>query len=94
MKKILIISHGEHQGNMMYSPNNTTYEEEIMFTDAESLEEFCEILVNAFENFDDALNYQTEIKKIAPQFENNNFAQIRFRYPSSIYNITIIAPKF
>lgn len=95
MLKTLIITHGQHQGNRMYDSDTKSYSESVIFTDAENLEEFCEILVeNGFKDFEDAPNFSEEIKKIAPQFETNHFAQIKFQYPSSIYNIAIISPKF
>ena len=94
MSQTLFIIKGTHQGNRMGDPDNITYTEEFVETKIKSLNIFCEKVIDALENFEDASNFQEEVKKIKPQLEVYNFAQLNFEYPSSRYKITIVPPKF
>lgn len=94
MSHVLIITKGTHQGNRMWDPDNITYNEHHIETNIKSLEVFCEKMVDVLENYEDASNFQEEIKKIKPQLEVDNYAQLNFEYPSSRYKLTIVAPKF
>lgn len=94
MSQTLFIIKGTHQGNRMCDPNNITYTEDFVETKIKSLDVFCEKMVGALENFEDASNFQEEVEKIKPQLEVYNFAQLNFEYPSSRYHITIVPPKF
>jgi hypothetical protein len=94
MSQTLFIIKGTHQGNRMGDPDNITYTEEFVETKIKSLNIFCEKVIDALENFEDASNFQEEVEKIKPQLEVYNFAQLNFEYPSSRYKITIVPPKF
>lgn len=94
MSQTLFIIKGTHQGNRIGDPDNITYTEEFVETKIKSLNIFCEKVIDALENFEDASNFQEEVEKIKPQLEVYNFAQLKFEYPSSRYKITIVPPKF
>lgn len=94
MSNVLIITKGTHQGNRMFDPDDISYNEEFIKTNIKSLDVLCEKLVDALVSYEDASNFQEEVKKIKPQLEINNFAQLQFEYPSSRYKLTIVAPKF
>jgi len=94
MSHVLIIIQGRNPGNRMSDPDNTSYTEQIIETNIKLLDIFCEKIVGALENFEDASNFQEEIEKIKPQLKIDNFAKIEFNYPTSKYDVTIVAPKF
>ena len=94
MSQTLFIIKGTHQGNRMCDPDNITYTEDFVETKIKSLDVFCEKMVGALENFEDASNFQEEVEKIKPQLKIDNFAKIEFSYPTSKYDVTIVAPKF
>ena len=94
MSKTLVITHGRHPGNRMSDPDNITYDEQIIDTNIKSLESFCKKMVSALENFENASNFKEETKTIESQLKTNNFAQLEFKYPFSVYNVTIVPPKF
>ena len=94
MSHVLIITKCTHQGNRMFDPDDITYNEQHINTTIKSLDVFCESLIEALEHYEDASNFQEEVKKIKPQFEVDNYAQLKFKYPSSRYELTIVAPKF
>lgn len=94
MSNVLVITKGTHQGNRMCDPDDITYHEQHIDTDITDLNIFCYKMVGALENYEDASNFQEEVKKLKPQLETNNYAQLNFEYPSSRYKLTIVAPKF
>lgn len=94
MSHVLIIIQGRHPGNRMSDPDNTSYTEQIIETNIKLLDIFCEKIGYALDRFENASNFEEEIKKIKPQLKIDNFAKIEFSYPTSKYDVTIVAPKF
>ena len=95
MSNVLFITKSTHQGNRMFDPDEIKYAQQIINTNIKTLDVFCEQVIEALkENYENASNFQEEIKTIASQFENNNFAQVDFQFASSTYTVTIVAPKF
>lgn len=95
MSKALFIIDGRFQGNTMRDPDETSHDEQLVhLKNIHSLQKFCDKMEDAFEQFKDAKNFETEIAKIALQLDVNNFAQIKFIYPSGRYYVTIVPPKF
>lgn len=94
MSKTLVITRGRHPGNRMSDPDNITYNEQVIDTNIASLDSFCKKMVSALENFENASNFKEETETIASQLKTNNFAQLEFKYPFSVYNVTIVSPKF
>lgn len=94
MSKSLIIVKAVHQGNTMFNRDTTSCYQQIFYTKQETLDSFCEKVIDKLKEFNDSSNFKKEVAKISNQLENTNFAQIRFDYPNSIYDVTIVAPKF
>lgn len=79
----------------MRDPDEISHDEQLIYLkNIHSLQEFCDKMESALEQFKDVSNFKTEIAKIAPQLDVNNFAKIEFTYPSERYYITIVPPKF
>lgn len=79
----------------MSDPDETSHDEHIANCyKIKSLQTFCDKMRDALVQFNDASNFETELAKIAPQLDVNNFAQIEFTYPSGRYYVTIVPPKF
>lgn len=95
MSNVLVITKGTHQGNRMFDPDDISYDEQFFESNIKSLDVFCEKIIEALkETFEDASNFQEEVETIPSQFENKNFAQVDFKFASSRYTVTIVAPKF
>lgn len=95
MSNVLIIIKGKHQGNRMFDPDDITYDEQFFESNIETLDVFCEEIIKVLkERFENASKFPEEVDSIRSQFETRNFAQVKFNFASSTYNVTIVAPKF
>lgn len=95
MSQTIFITKGLHAGNKMFDPNKTTYDQQIINTSIQTLDAFCEEVIEALTyRFEKASNFQKEVETTTSQFENNNFAQFKFNFPTSTYTVTVVAPKF
>lgn len=95
MSQTLFITKGLHAGNKMFDPNETPYEQQIINTSIQTLDTFCKEVIEALTyRFEKASNFQKEVETTASQFENNNFAQFKFNFPTSTCTVTVVAPKF
>lgn len=95
MSQTIFITKGIHAGNRMFDPDKTTYDQQIINTSIQTLDAFCEEVIEALTyRFEKASNFQKEIETTTSQFESNNFAQFKFQFSSSTYTVTVVAPKF
>ena len=80
MSTTLFIIDGRFPGNTMRDPAEISHDEQLIhLKNIYSLQEFCDKMKDAFEQFNDASNFETEIATIASQLEVNNFAIINGR---------------
>lgn len=63
MSNVLIITKGTYHGNRMFDPDDISYNEEFIKTNIKSLDVLCEKLVDALVSYEDASNFQEEVKK-------------------------------
>lgn len=95
MSQTIFITKELHAENKMFDPNKTTYNQQIINTSIQTLDAFCEEVIEALTyRFEKASNFQKEVETTTSQFENNNFAQFKFNFPTSTYTVTVVAPKF
>ena len=77
-----------------FPSSKTYYDEQVIDTTQKSLVSYCNNLSKMLEQFKYTANFEDNIKKIPPQLEVNNFAQVTFKEPLVDYYVTVVVPKF